>query len=739
MPFFLIFCNMSWGASFAICVSIAFMTLICLACRSYHKIKRDIDKGAIHIAKKMGGMKLVNLIYLHECDEEILKNDHRLSEYQKANLKKIPLEAIIRANNVVEEIAIAAAMKKPKVFINLASRRINSCAIGHSPRDAVILISYGAATLLSRDELQGLVAHEISHILNGDMINNLNTVIYIQVLYSFNQMIADIMEKLKKHDDELDNYEDEEKEKIFSMDYFSNKENKKIGNILIYFVLFVMYTISFGAILIVGLIKHFISLNAEYLADASAIKFTRNPAAVKKALLKAKAELDYCCNLSAGYGSGSNPFACVCFVNGDVDFSSATEIVAKRVDRVADILGSKVERNAYYDEDIDEDAFKKDLDHLYRADVSLDDIDFGNFDPINPHKAGTSSEDSLALGMLYAQERIKKIPEYNECFFSLICQFIQNKETLVKLFSSLGTINGIKYDSQEFRKLKKKKNGISLKNSLNYNNTEFDFNKFTNIVDIYELIQSFVRLSCVVPPVVTTSGKDLLKAILSLEPKNVFIACMHGGLLSGRGKLPPPSIGEVSRFYRYIASGSNLDEAQKASDISQAINTYASAFVSNSDSRAVKSVVINYQVVNILWNFSRYSKEVQKNLIDGLSCFGVKDLVIASVISLFNIYSKVYDRNEIDNILEISATDKKARINDILRSCFSDSKGSKHDEDVDIAIKATEATVLTSMLGGMEPPQPKTEGESLASEKASNASKPQKETPHEANTDSNYR
>src|SRR5262249_47534594 len=73
-----------------------------------------------------------------------------------------------RLLNVVEEMALAAGVPMPSVFV-LQEPGINAFAAGYAPGDAVVAVSQGCLDYLTRDELQGVVAHEFSHILNGDM------------------------------------------------------------------------------------------------------------------------------------------------------------------------------------------------------------------------------------------------------------------------------------------------------------------------------------------------------------------------------------------------------------------------------------------------------------------------------------------------------------------------------------------------------------------------------------------
>ena len=75
--------------------------------------------------------------------------------------------------NVVEEMAIASGVPVPQVYLLPQEQAINAFAAGHSTSDAVVAVTAGSIKLLSRDELQGVIAHEFSHILNGDMRLNI--------------------------------------------------------------------------------------------------------------------------------------------------------------------------------------------------------------------------------------------------------------------------------------------------------------------------------------------------------------------------------------------------------------------------------------------------------------------------------------------------------------------------------------------------------------------------------------
>src|SRR5262245_50614698 len=85
-----------------------------------------------------------------------------------------PLER--RLVNVVEEMAIASGVRVPAVYVMDQEAGINAFAAGYDPSDAVVAVTRGTLQALNRDELQAVVAHEFSHILNGDMRLNIRMI-----------------------------------------------------------------------------------------------------------------------------------------------------------------------------------------------------------------------------------------------------------------------------------------------------------------------------------------------------------------------------------------------------------------------------------------------------------------------------------------------------------------------------------------------------------------------------------
>lgn len=173
-----------------------------------------------------------------------------------------PLER--RVLNVVEEMAIASGTPVPPVYLLKNEEGINAFAAGNSPADAVIGITRGTAEHLSRDELQGVVAHEFSHILNGDMRMNIRL---MGVLHGI-LMIGMIGYYILR-----------------SMTYGRRRSSNKNGAPVLALAIGLM-VIGFAGTFFGNLIKASVSRKREFLADASAVQYTRNPGGIAGALKK---------------------------------------------------------------------------------------------------------------------------------------------------------------------------------------------------------------------------------------------------------------------------------------------------------------------------------------------------------------------------------------------------------------------------------------------------------------------
>jgi len=173
-----------------------------------------------------------------------------------------------RLLNVVEEMAIASGIPAPTVYVLDAEDSINAFAAGRSVSDAVVGVTRGCMTLLTRDELQGVVAHEFSHILNGDMklnIRLMGVLFGILFLALMGEMIL----------------------RFGVRGGFSSGRREGAGAALVLLVAGLgLLVIGWVGSFFAKLIKASVSRQREYLADASAVQFTRNPEGLAGALIK---------------------------------------------------------------------------------------------------------------------------------------------------------------------------------------------------------------------------------------------------------------------------------------------------------------------------------------------------------------------------------------------------------------------------------------------------------------------
>ena len=173
--------------------------------------------------------------------------------------------------NVVEEMSIASSVPVPAVYIFDKQRGINAFAAGYTVDDCAIGVTEGCTRLLTRDELQGVIAHEFSHIFNHDMRLNLRLVVFVYGLVIIALLGRSIIEGSEE-----------------ASDYMSSDEGDVVGGAAS-IIGYIIYAFgAFGAMM-ATLVKCAVSREREYLADASAVQFTRNPEAFSGALKKVAA------------------------------------------------------------------------------------------------------------------------------------------------------------------------------------------------------------------------------------------------------------------------------------------------------------------------------------------------------------------------------------------------------------------------------------------------------------------
>ena len=167
-----------------------------------------------------------------------------------------------RLLNVVEEISIAAGVPVPAVYVMKKERGINAFAAGWSPSDAAVAVTAGCLEQLNRDELQGVIAHEFSHILNGDMRLNIRLIGFISGI----MVLATIG--------------------YWALHMRPSTRGKNNGYAAILLAAIALLIIGYGGAFVARLIQSAVSRQREFLADSSAVQFTRNPSGIANALKK---------------------------------------------------------------------------------------------------------------------------------------------------------------------------------------------------------------------------------------------------------------------------------------------------------------------------------------------------------------------------------------------------------------------------------------------------------------------
>ncbi|MDV6013208.1 M48 family metallopeptidase [Haloechinothrix sp. LS1_15] len=213
-------------------IVISGITIVVIALTSLFRMMALRNGGGGAVARKLGG------VYVPE-------------DTQDPQLRRL--------RNVVEEMAIASGVGVPEVYVLPQEPGINAFAAGWSPSDAAVAVTRGALERLNRDELQGVIAHEFSHVINGDMRLNIRL---IGVLFGI--MALAVVGRI--------------------MLYGSRGGGRNGAPILL--IALGLLIVGYVGVVMGRLIKAAVARQREYLADASAVQFTRQTEGIAGALKK---------------------------------------------------------------------------------------------------------------------------------------------------------------------------------------------------------------------------------------------------------------------------------------------------------------------------------------------------------------------------------------------------------------------------------------------------------------------
>ena len=231
--------GMAWMWNPRVFLAVVGVTLTIVILGSLYKIAA-LSKGGAALAEGLGGVPISQ--DTHDLDER-------------------------KVLNVVEEMAIASGTPVPRVFALNDEEGINAFAAGFTSADAVIAVTRGCMTQLTRDELQGVIAHEFSHILNGDMRLNLRLAGVI-----FGILVISLV-----------GYGTMRGGGVVS----DSSDGKGVSfGLLLLLLGALLMVIGYIGVIFGRLIKACVSRQREFLADASAAQFTRNPGGLAGALKK---------------------------------------------------------------------------------------------------------------------------------------------------------------------------------------------------------------------------------------------------------------------------------------------------------------------------------------------------------------------------------------------------------------------------------------------------------------------
>lgn len=216
---------------------------------------------AVLVGGIAGGISLIYVLFSYYAGSDVILSVSGARPLEKRDDPQL--------YNVVEEIAIAAGIPCPTIYL-IDDTAPNAFATGRDPQHAVVAITTGLRTKLSRDELQGVMAHEIGHIRNYDI----RLMMLLTLLIGLVVMMADLFWQMLRW------------APSGRSSSSSSSDDSKGSGLIVAVLLVVAIILSIIAPFLAQIIQLAVSRQREYLADASAVEFTRNPIGLANALRK---------------------------------------------------------------------------------------------------------------------------------------------------------------------------------------------------------------------------------------------------------------------------------------------------------------------------------------------------------------------------------------------------------------------------------------------------------------------
>lgn len=246
--------------------------------------------------------------------------------------------ARLRLFNVCEEMSISSGVSMPSVWVLPKSLDVNAFVAGESPETSAICVTDCALRYLERDELQGIVAHEFSHILNGDMRLNFRLLMLIAGATAYNRLGKGMLGMFGSRSSSS---ESGHSSGGFRLPRGGRGGGKGGGGVAIVILVYIgtallLWLVGSVGVFFARLVQCAVSRQREYLADASAAQFTRNPEALARAL-----RLSTLVNSGRStFGAWRNDISHMLFNEGDRLFFATHPPVADRIARLSPSLAA---------------------------------------------------------------------------------------------------------------------------------------------------------------------------------------------------------------------------------------------------------------------------------------------------------------------------------------------------------------------------------------------------------------